>query len=474
MSNGELRQANLKMLFQKAKQYESANFKGLYNFIKFIDKLKLSSGDLGAAKLIGENDNVIRIMSIHKSKGLEFPVVFLSNTGKQFNLTDLNKNVLLHQEMGIGVKYIDYDRQIQYDTLSKAAIKNKILEETLSEEMRILYVALTRAKEKLLITGIQRDYQKETEKMIQEVERYPKKNNKINPILVKNYKNFLNWILLVYYYEKDRAENILKLNLYTKQELVSKFTEIEKEEIDVIKLIEEKDKNKKQLEQIQKILNYSYPYKIATIIPTKTSVTKLKQMQLQGKTENDTTELPKPEFLKNEKEEKLTGTQKGSLVHLCLQNLNEKIDYDIDKIKELIQNLVEKQIITKKEGKAINPLKILKFTKSNIWKELKEAKQIEREKPFYINIPAKEIYQEEIEEEILVQGIIDLYYIDQNDNLILVDYKTDYIEKGKENELVEKYKKQLEIYQQALEQVFSKKVTRKYIYSTYLNKQIEI
>ena len=115
MPNGELRQANLKMLFQKAKQYESSNFKGLYNFINFIDRLKLSSGDLGSAKLIGENDNVIRIMSIHKSKGLEFPVVFLSSTGKQFNLMDLNDSVLLHQEMGIGVKYIDYDKQIQYD-----------------------------------------------------------------------------------------------------------------------------------------------------------------------------------------------------------------------------------------------------------------------------------------------------------------------------------------------------------------------
>src|SRR5699024_2320490 len=126
MPNGNLRQANLKMLFQKAKQYESSNIKGLYNYIKFLDKLKISSGDMGAAKLIGENDNVIRIMSIHKSKGLEFPIVFLSSTGKQVNLMDLNQNVLLHQEMGIGVKYIDYDKQIQYDTLSKAAIKNKI------------------------------------------------------------------------------------------------------------------------------------------------------------------------------------------------------------------------------------------------------------------------------------------------------------------------------------------------------------
>ena len=180
MPNGELRQANLKMLFQKAKQYESSNFKGLYNFINFIDRLKLSSGDLGSAKLIGENDNVIRIMSIHKSKGLEFPVVFLSSTGKQFNLMDLNDSVLLHQEMGIGVKYIDYDKQIQYDTLSKASLRSKMLIETLSEEMRILYVALTRSKEKLIITGIKNDYQKDFLKMSEQVERYIKKDGKIN------------------------------------------------------------------------------------------------------------------------------------------------------------------------------------------------------------------------------------------------------------------------------------------------------
>ncbi len=151
------------LLFEKAKDYETASFKGLYNFIHFMEKLSLSSGDMGAAKIIGENDNVIRIMSIHKSKGLEFPVVFLASTGKQFNLMDLNQNILLHQELGIGVKYIDYEKQVQYDTLSKAAIRNKTLTETLAEEMRILYVALTRAKEKLIITGIKKEYEKKKE-----------------------------------------------------------------------------------------------------------------------------------------------------------------------------------------------------------------------------------------------------------------------------------------------------------------------
>lgn len=490
MPNGELRQANLKMLFQKAKQYESSNFKGLYNFINFIDRLKLSSGDLGSAKLIGENDNVIRIMSIHKSKGLEFPVVFLSSTGKQFNLMDLNDSVLLHQEMGIGVKYIDYDKQIQYDTLSKASLRSKMLIETLSEEMRILYVALTRAKEKLIITGIKNDYQKDFLKMSEQVERYIKKDGKINTILIKKYKKYLDWILLVYEYEKEKNKNCMLLNLYKKKDILNRCKKIQKEKVNVIEELNKKEITKEEFKTLEKILNYTYPNKLATTIPTKTSVTKLKQVEqekldigieeLIGKQRNledkieDVIEFPKPQFLKLEEKNKLTGAQKGTLIHLCMQKLDEKVDYNLIKVKELINSLVEKQIITKIEADNINPFKILEFTKSEIWRELKTAKLIEREKPFYLNIPANTIYNEKIEETILVQGVIDLYYVNKNDELILVDYKTDYIEKNKKYELVNKYKKQLELYQEALEQSFNKKVSKKYIYSTCLGQAIEI
>ena len=472
MPNGELRQANLKMLFQKAKKYESANFKGLYNFINFIDKLALSSGDLGSAKLIGENDNVIRIMSIHKSKGLEFPVVFLSSTGKQFNLNDLNQNLLLHQEMGIGVKYIDYDKQIQYDTLSKAAIKNKVLIETLSEEMRILYVALTRAKEKLIITGIEKDSEKEIEKIKAQISRYEKQGNKINPILVKKYKKYLDWILLVYYYETGNIKDIGALNIYNKQSLIKDLKQEKKENINVLEILEANNIDKKEIENLENILNYSYPEKDATVIPTKASVTSIKQMKQENNENTKNIELPKPQFLRSETEEKLTGSQKGTLIHLCMQKLDEKKDYDLQKIKDLITNLRKKQIITDKEQEAINPFKILKFTKSKIWEELKEAKEVYREKPFYINIPAKEIYEKDIEENILVQGIIDLYYIDKNDNLILVDYKTDYVQD--EKELIDKYKEQLKLYSKALESAYNRKVYKKYIYSTCLEKEIEL
>ena len=492
MPNGALRQANLKMLFQRAKQYESSNFKGLYNFINFIEKLRLSSGDLGAAKLIGENDDVIRIMSIHKSKGLEFPVVFLSSTGKQFNLMDLNENILLHQEMGIGVKYINYERQVQYDTLTKTAMRNKILVETLSEEMRILYVALTRAKEKLFITGLSKDYEKEAENIEKQICRYPKYLDKINPILVKKYKRYLDWIMLVYNYEKETEKSFVDFNIYKKKELLDSFENIKKEEIDAKEFLEKQDVDNDKIKKIEEILNWSYDYELSTTIPTKTSVTKIKQMQNEENIETtldnylidvekdeenkekiQENNLPKPQFLRKEDDDKITSAQKCTLVHLCLQKLNEKQEYTLQEIKDLINELELKQIITNKEARSISTYKILAFTKSTIWKELRKAKVVEKEKPFYINIPAKEIYNQEIEEDILVQGIIDLYYINGNDELVLVDYKTDYVEKGKEEELLNKYRKQLDLYKRALESALNRKVDKVYIYSVYLEKEIE-
>ena len=471
MPNGILRQANLKMLFERAKQYETASFKGLYNFIHFIEKIHLSSGDLGAAKIIGENENVVRIMSIHKSKGLEFPVVFLSSTGKQFNLMDLNKSILLHQEMGIGVKYIDYEKQIQYDTLSKAAIRNKVFIETLSEEMRILYVALTRAKEKLIITGIEKDYDKLLEKMIQQIEQYPKQDNKINHILLKKYKRYLDWILLVYLYEKENIKEYTELNIYNKTELLNKLVKQDKEEVDVIKLLEEKKFEQGKLDKIEKIMEEEYKYKNSISIPNKTTVTELKQLNNKVIRKEASFDIPK--FMKNEVQETLTGAQKGTVLHLCMQKLEIGKEYNIEEIKELINNLKEREIITKLEAESVNINAILKFTKSKIWEELKNAKEIHREESFYMTIPAKEIYNKELDEKIVVQGIIDLYYINSNNELVLLDYKTDYVENGEE-ELIKKYNNQLQLYKKALESSLNKKVDKVYIYSTYLGKEIKI
>ena len=505
MTNGELRQANLKMLFERAKQCESISFKGLFNFINYIEKIKTSSKDMDSAKVIGENDDVIRIMSIHKSKGLEFPVVFLSGTGKQFNMQDLNNKILLHPEIGIGVKYIDYDRQIEYDTLSKQAMKNQIKIETLSEEMRVLYVALTRAKEKLIITGYS------TAKKQQEINEIIYKYDKLNHILLKKYKSYLDWIKLVYIYNKKEMENLATVEMYDKNEALKMCKKCKKEQEnssdEILRKLSEVEIDKEEQKKVAEILEYEYAYKNSTVIPTKMSVTEIKEMgknekkgpapiyeknEKKGPAQNckknakteptpifEKTEptpncdLKLPKFLQTDEEIKITNAEKGTLIHLCLQKLDlSKKIYTLADIKELVAKLEAKKIITQKEAEAININKVYQFTKSKIWKEMTEAKEVQREKPFYINISAQEIYNEDIEENILVQGIIDLYYIDKDEKLILVDYKTDYVENRDEKILIDKYRTQIELYKKALEGALEKKVDKMYIYSTYLEKEI--
>ena len=467
MPNGAIRQANLKMLFEKAKQFENASFKGLFNFINFIDRLKNNNGDLSSAKLIGENENVIRIMSIHKSKGLEFPVVFLCGTGKGFNMRDLNEDVLLHQDMGIGPKLIDFERRIEYDTLAKEAIKLKIKLETLSEEQRILYVALTRAKEKLIITGISKDLEKDFKQKRELLQIYNENMNIIDYKLVKKYKTYLDWLELVYLKNENKITDIATLYTYTKTDLEKELNNKEQEKLNNIKeKIFENTKDLKDTENIKEILNWKYRYKKSSEIPTKTAVTRLKAEEDK---KIELTEIPK--FM--EKEKKITPAEKGTLMHLCMQRLNEKQTYTKETIKQMIQSLVLKEIITTTEADAINIDTLYKYTKSALWNDLSKAKEIHKEQPFYINIPAKEIYENiETDENILVQGIIDLYYISEDNKLILIDYKTDYVKKPEE--LINKYKTQLSIYKKALENSLNRRVDETYIFSTNWGQSLNV
>ena len=452
--NGEIKTANLKLLFEKAKDYEKASFKGLYNFISYIDKISKSSGDVGSAKLIGENENVIRIMSIHKSKGLEFPVVFLCGTGKMFNVQDLNQSILLHQDMGFGPKYINYERKIEYNTLAKEAIRVKTLNEILSEEMRLLYVALTRAKEKLIITGCDKNIKKSIAQ---------KENLNLDIVNIRKSKSYLDWLELVYINNKEKTEDILEVNFVNKNNIKEneKIEEQSKESIDNINEVD------KELEdEVDKLLNWKYSYIKSTGMEGKASVTEITK----GKKKNiiDITETPK--FLKENQE--LNKAEIGTLMHLILQKIDFCKTYTEETIKELIQELMASKIINENQIRYINTQKILKFIESDLYKELGEAKEVYKEKPFYIYISSNEIYNDETNEKILVQGIIDLYYIDKNDKLTLVDYKTDYVANDNEQELIDKYKGQLEIYKRALEQALNRKVEAVYIYSTHLDKKI--
>lgn len=496
LPNGGLRQANLKMLFERAKQYESASFKGLFNFINFIDKLHSSSGDLSAAKLIGENENVVRIMSIHKSKGLEFPVVFLSATGKNFNMQDLNENIILHQDLGFGPKYIDSDRKIEYTTLAKEAIKLQTKVENLSEEMRVLYVALTRAKEKLYITGISKDAEKANKEKQDLIEMYKSRDQFVNPILLKKYKSYLDWITLVYYKNFGKIDDYMEMKILKKDDILASLNEADElvsNEVLKERLNNIDDKLKEEyIKEIGDIVNWKYEFMDASVIPTKTSVTKIKEATIENseviekvvsidelvggedleEKEESNFSIARPKFLNED--EQITPAQKGTLMHYCFQQIDEKLDYTKESLQEMIKGFVNKKLMTENEAKSINLYKLLAYTKSELFKELKSAKKVYKEQPFYINVKSGEIYNDESNEDILVQGIIDLYYINQNDEVVLVDYKTDYVEKENEIELVKKYSKQLEIYKKALEQGLNKKVKKCMIYSVYLEKLIEL
>lgn len=483
MPNGNVRQANLKILFEKARDFENTNFNGLFHFINFMDRLKGSGGDLSSAKLIGENEDVVRIMSIHKSKGLEFPIVFLCNAGKKINMKDLNENIILHQDLGIGPKYVDTENRIEYNTLAKEALKIQAQKEIISEEERVLYVGLTRAKEKLIITGISKDVKKELTQKQDLLNTY---GDEVNSKLVEKYRSYLDWIELVYLH--NDLNELLDFNIVNKTDLLKDLKEEKSGKVNVLKEINKMatdEYSKEELEKLTKELDWVYKYKDSTILPTKTSVSRLKEASIEKEnqdkeitaknkvvnveeinlfedlSQNLETTLDKPKFMRDDK---ITKAQIGTLVHMCIQKLDESINYTIKDIQDFVNELVVKEIITEKEASCIDTNLLYKYTQSEIFNNLKKAKEVHKEQAFYINIPAKEIYNNiNSDDNILVQGVIDLYFIDENNNIILLDYKTDYVANGKEQEIVEKYRKQLEIYKRALEEATGKKVFKSYL-----------
>ncbi len=472
MPNGALRQANLKMLFERAKDYERTSFKGLFNFIRFIEKIKMGNSDMSSAKIIGENEDVVRIMSIHKSKGLEFPIVFLSSTSKKFNMQDLNQNILLHQKVGLGPEYINYNRKIQYPTLAKEAIKIISKTETISEEMRVLYVALTRAREKLIITGTIKNIEKDLAKKEDALKMYLN-DDKISSILLKKYNSYLDWINLVLIKNKKLSNEIEK-KIFKKSEIIDK-----NEKLDINTNIKNIDLDEVDVSRIEEEFSWKYEHEASIELPIKTTVSKIKEksMELEGQIDLESLINKKqigianivPEFM--EEETVFSNAKKGTLMHLFLQKLDIKEKYNIEKLEELKQKLIYSKIISEQEANLININKILKFTDSNFYNKISKCKIIEKEKPFCMKISAEEIGKSK-EDELLVQGIIDLYAIDNDDEIILIDYKTDFVQD--ENVLIDKYIKQLEIYKKALEEGLNRKVKEVYIYSLYLNKEIII
>lgn len=496
MVNGIQRQANLRILFQRAKQYEQTSFKGLFNFINFINKLRKSSGDLGTAKILGENEDVVRIMSIHKSKGLEFPVVFLSGCGKQFNLRDINDSLLFHEELGIGADCIDIKKRIRYTTLQKYAIKKKFELETLSEEMRILYVALTRAKEKLIITGSSYNLQKDIDACYK---AGVKGFNKVIPSELLKQKSYLKWIMTALIKHKDgdilrQGKNEFveisddlsswKINFHKKSDFGTENVEdsIEKKNISILSL---NYSNFEVDEEIRKRLEFRYKYRDVCSVPSNISVSDIKKAEeeiFEPQAENLFSEeknRKKPRFIMEEKG--LSKAEKGTAMHFVMQKLDLNKVNLLNEIKEQIKNMFEKGLITKDEEESINIFKIQKFFKSNLGQRLlkayKENKQVFRELPFITEISVKRIEKDLIDkifnnEKLRLQGIIDCFF-EEDDGIVLLDYKTDYVENGKEKEILDKYRVQIDLYTETLERVIGKKVKERYLYLFGIDKEVK-
>ncbi|EOY7146699.1 helicase-exonuclease AddAB subunit AddA [Clostridioides difficile] len=495
LPGGSQRQANLKVLFERAKQFEETSLKGIFNFVNFIEKLKKSSSDMGSAKTLGENVNVVRIMSIHKSKGLEFPVVICSAMGKNFNTQDFKKSILYHHNLGYGPQFVDYERRISFPSIAKEALKSKINIENLSEEMRVLYVAFTRAKEKLIITGSTRNIQDSIKRWSNGIESL----DTISQYEILKGKNFLDWIMPCVLRHRDLSNLLEEVGLdavfnvehnskwygklWNKSDiLVEKKSDEEKESIEeILEKIDVDNPDSDYYSEIEEKLNYIYPYEFSTRKPATISVTEIKKIQNNYEEEliNTIFEqkviLKKPLFIQNEEErEKISGTERGTIVHLVMEVLDLKNVSSVNDIKSQIRGFVSKGIITEKQASIVNPYKIYKFFASNIGKRMLNAEIINREKSIYAQVNMKDIYIYEKlinnddkklydNESVMLRGIVDAYFEEDN-QIVLVDYKTDFVNEENINQIIEKYKKQLDLYADIIETLTGKSVKEKCIY----------
>ena len=495
MPNGVLRQANLRILFQRAKQYEATSFKGLFNFINFINKVRKSSGDMGSAKILGENEDVVRIMSIHKSKGLEFPVVFLCGAGKQFNLMDLNKNILYHDELGLGPEFVDLEKRVSYTTLPKEAIKQRIKLETLSEEMRILYVALTRAKEKLIITGATSSVDKFVKKCCNAAAL---DEENILPSEVLKGKSYLDWIGVALCKHRDGEalrELLGVVDIHIKDDLSRWNIKLwKKSDLAVESYPQIVDNLGENLcitskdgvvdKEIINRLDYKYEYLEATKLKSNLSVSDLKKKNYEESEHEIITEMftkkqeIKPKFL--QKEKGLSGAEKGTAMHFVMQKLDLNKVNSYDSIKEQLKYFVNNDLISEEEYKTINIKKILGFFNSKLGKRMLEAyfkgNKVYKELPFYTEISATEtdktLSNKVKNEKIRIQGVIDCFFYDDDNKVVLLDYKTDYVEDGNEEEIVNKYRIQLKYYKDALEKITKEEVKECYLFLFYLGKEV--
>ncbi|WP_112180114.1 helicase-exonuclease AddAB subunit AddA [Paraliobacillus zengyii] len=491
---GRQRQANLRALYDRARGYEATSFRGLFRFLRFIDRMEENGDDLGAARALGEQEDVVRIMTVHKSKGLEFPVVILGAMDKQFNQQDLRQKYLLHKDLGFGSKYIDPEKRIMYPTLAYHALKQQMQRELWAEEMRVLYVALTRAKEKLVMIGTIASFEKKQAKW-QEITEHSEL------VLPAHYRletnTYLDWVASTLI-RHQQATVLRDTELSEKIPLVIQNDEskwkIQVENADVYRTIVEK-KETASVDLIDKIknwqtipttdedldvkvrdrLNFTYPHKQAASYRAKQTVTEIKR-QHEVKDDYSDTKLVetfqtpimrRPAFM--QKEKKLSAAEVGTAMHTVMQHFPFTKQWQEAELAEEVQKMVVREILTQDQADVINLPAILNFFQTSIGKQVVETETsaMHREVPFSLTVDASEIYPDwnkEEKERIFIQGVMDLL-IPLDDGWILIDYKTDKIQGDvDEKVLLERYKVQMNLYSRALEEIWKKPVKAKYLY----------
>lgn len=484
LPGGLLRQANLRMLVDRAAEYEATSFRGLFRFLRFVEKMHNMSTDLAEARTLGEKEDVVRLMTIHKSKGLEFPLVFVAGLGRGFNLRDAADTVLLHRKLGIGAYRQVEDAPLSYATFAWHAIAAQIIQESKAEELRVLYVALTRAREKLILVGS--TTAKKLPGKIADWCRYNQRGEvRLPPHAPLKAVSFLDWVgmavarhpegealwsasvtgeapasLVDYRDESHWQVSLLPLSDFN-------LAAAPKKEDKILAAVEKAEKlpDTKYREAVQNILNWRYPDSGAASVPAKLSITELKRRlreedTLAGHLMPEQIPWRRPRFLQPGK---FTGAEYGTIMHTVMQHLDLRGTMSAAAIKKQVAVMVEREHLLPAEAETVNTHHIAGFFRSELGKRLRAAQEYWRELPFSRLVSAKEFYPEvkSAEEKLFVQGVIDLLFA-EGDSLVLVDYKTD--ADTNPEKMRERYRLQVSLYSQAVEEILGRPVKERYLF----------
>lgn len=505
MPGGEQRIANVEMLIEKACAFEGTSYKGLFNFVRYIEQLKKYNVDYGEAGIMDEQADTVRLMSIHKSKGLEFPIVFVAGMGKSFNMQDQRGSIVIHPDWGIGIDAVDLEQRTKNPTFLKRMIQERTKLENLSEELRVLYVAMTRAKEKMILTGTAKLGEEEllaVEMMEDVIKREGKQNrwkadekDTLALYQMEGAKTCFNWILPALMREWEQAEKWIQVRLVTREELSYGAATAGQAEILAREVLEHWDTEKSYMPEWKELLseqmNYTYPYLREEQMKLKFTVSELKKRiytgeQLPEMQEDRGEEMYQeeeivplvPEFLQDQKEG-LTGASRGTSYHKLMELLDFTREYTKATLEKAVKDFEKQKKVTSEMAASIRISDILLFLESGSGKRMSEAAvkgKLWREQPFVLGVDADQIYPgfsgesgSQKKEVILVQGIIDAYF-EEEDGIVVLDYKTDRVKSAEQ--LKERYHAQLEYYAQALEGLLGKPVKEKIIYSFTLREEI--